>query len=125
MRAIMWPARPSGDATINRSWAGGMLASLVRPAWRAQGPDWDAAVEEVDAAELVAASATSVNGWLGPAWVKTGWFHAERILADATDGAEARHRTEAMSQRLRAGDYSDAVERVNLERELVTTLTGG
>jgi hypothetical protein len=102
-----------------------MLASLVRPAWRAQGQDWDAAVEEVDAAELVAASTTSLNGWLGPPWVKSGWFHAERLLADATDDAEAKHRTEAMSQRLQGGDYRDAVERVNLERDLVATLTGG
>jgi hypothetical protein len=102
-----------------------VLASLVRPAWRAQGQDWDAAVEEVDAAELVAASTTSLNGWLGPPWVKSGWFHAERLLADATDDAEAKHRTEAMSQRLQAGDYRDTVERVNLERDLVATLTGG
>jgi hypothetical protein len=105
--------------------AGGMLAGLVRPEWWAQGPDWDAAVEEVGAAELVAASTVSLNGWLGPAWAKTGWFHAERILGDATDDAEVRHRTEAMSQRLRTGDYRDTVERVNLERELVAALTGG
>ena len=105
--------------------ASGALADLVRPEWLATGSDWDAAVEEVDAAEFVAASTTSLNGWLGPPWVKSGWFHAERMLADATDDAEAKHRTEAMSQRLEAGDYRDAVERVNLERELVTTLTGG
>jgi hypothetical protein len=104
---------------------GGMPASLVRPEWRVHGQDWDAAVEEVGAAELMAASTISVNGWLGPAWVKTGWFHAERILADATDDAEERHRTEAISQRLKTGDYRDTVERVNLERELVAALTGG
>jgi hypothetical protein len=73
----------------------------------------------------VAASTTSLNGWLGPPWVKSGWFHAERLLADATDDAEAKHRTEAMAQRLEAGDYRDAVERVNLEREVVATLAGG
>jgi hypothetical protein len=103
----------------------GALADLVHPEWLATGSDWDAAVEEVDAAELVAASTTSLNGWLGPPWVKSGWFHAERMLADATGDAEARHRTEAMSQRLEAGGYRDAVERVNLERELVATLTSG
>ena len=116
------PAAPPPRNLMVR--AGGTLASLVRPEWRAQGPDWDAVVEEVDAAELMAASTISLNGWLGPAWVKTGWFHAERILADATDDAEARHRTEAMAQRLETGDYRDAVARVNLERELVATLTG-
>jgi hypothetical protein len=105
--------------------ADGMLESLVRPAWRARAQGWDAAIEEVDAAELVAPSTTSLNGWLGPPWVKTGWFHAEQMLADATDDAEARHRTEAISQRLQAGDYRDVAERVNLERELVATLTAG
>jgi hypothetical protein len=105
--------------------ASGALADLVRPEWLAKGSDWDAAIEEIDAAELVAASATSLNGWLGPPWVKSGWFHAERMLADATDDAEAQHRTEVMSQRIEAGDYRDAVERVNLERELVATLAGG
>ena len=105
--------------------AGGTLASLVRPEWQAKGVDWDAAVEEVGAAELVAASTTSINGWLGPPWVKSGWFHAERILADATDDAEATQRIEVMSQRLETGDYRDAVERVNLERELVAELSGG
>jgi hypothetical protein len=104
---------------------GGALTDLVRPEWLATGPDWDAEVEEVDAAELVAASTTSLNGWLGPPWVKSGWFHAERILADASDDAKAKHRTEAMAHRVETGDYRDAVERVNLERELVATLAGG
>jgi hypothetical protein len=102
-----------------------MAASLVRPEWRAKGSDWDAAVEEVPAAELVSASATSVNGWLGPPWMKNGWFHAERILADASDDAETKRRTEAMAQRLETGNYRDTVERINLERELVAALIGG
>lgn len=105
--------------------ADGALADLVRPEWLAKGPDWYAAVEKVDAAELVAAATTSLNGWLGPPWVKSGWFHAERMLADATDDAEAKHRTDGMAQRLETGDYRDAVERVNLERELVATLASG
>jgi hypothetical protein len=104
--------------------ASGVLRDLVRPEWVVTGPDWDAAVEEVDAAELVAASTTSLNGWLGPPWVKSGWFHAERMLAYATDDVEAKHRIAAISQRLKTGDYRHAVERVNLERELVATLTG-
>ena len=31
----------------------------------------------------------SVNGWLAPPWVRTGWFHAERLLADAVSDADA------------------------------------
>ena len=105
--------------------ASGALTDLIRPEWLATGPDWDAAIEKVDAAELAAGSTTSLNGWLVPPWVKSGWFHAERMLADAIGDAEAKHRIEAMSQRLETGDYRDTVERLNLERELVTTLTGG
>ena len=117
------------DATASprtpRVKAEGVLAGLVRPEWRTEGPDWDAAVEEVGAAALVAGARNSLNGWLGPAWVKTGWFHAVRLLADATGDAAARQRTEAMAQRLESGDYPDTVERVNLERELVAALTSG
>jgi hypothetical protein len=98
--------------------AEGELAGLVRPEWRMQEEDWDAAVEALDAAELVAGSRTSLNGWLGPPWVKTGWFHATRLLADAA----AREPAAAIVQRLESGDYRDAVERVNLERDLAAAL---
>jgi len=64
----------------------------------------------------LAGSSNSLNGWLGPPGVKTGWFRAERLLADGTGGSEA------VAQRLEGGDYRDTVERVNLERELVAAL---
>jgi hypothetical protein len=100
------------------------LAGLVRPEWLTQGPDWDVAIEEVGAADLLASSATSVNGWLGPPWAKAGWFHAERILADAIENDETRRRANTALKRLEAGDYRDAVERINLQRELVSALIG-
>jgi hypothetical protein len=121
-RLLGAPATPPRTPKVK---ADGVLAGLVRPEWRAQGSDWDAALEAVGAAELVAGARHSLNGWLGPAWAKTGWFHAVRLLADATGDAEARQRTEAMARRLESGDYSDTVERVNLERELVAALTIG
>jgi hypothetical protein len=105
--------------------AEGTLAALIRPEWRAVGSDWDAAVEAVDAAELVAGSRLALNGWAGPAWVKTGWFHALRLLADATGDPEHRQRIEGMALRLESGDYGDAVERVNIERELAAALNAG
>ena len=97
------------------------LAGLVRPEWRVEGEDWDAAVEAIGAAELVAGSRTSLDGWLGPPWVKTGWFHAARLFADRA----ARQPGAALVQRLESGDYRDAVERVNLEREFVAALDTG
>jgi hypothetical protein len=122
-RLLGTPAAPPPHELRVR--ADDMAARLVRPEWRAKGSDWDAAVEEVPAAELISASATSVNGWLGPPWVKSGWFHAERLLADAIQDAETKRRAEAMSQRLEIGNYRDAVERINLESELVAALIGG
>jgi hypothetical protein len=94
------------------------------PEWSAHDADWDAEVVEVDAAELAASAMLAVNGWLAPPWVKTGWFHAERLLADAVDDAERRQHVESDLARLEAGAFSGLVERINLERDLVTALTG-
>ena len=102
----------------------GALASLVPLERRSPGPDWDVAVEESDAAKLVASSTTAINGWLGPSWVKTGWFHAYRLLAATIDDAVTRSRIDTAMERLETGDFRDAIERVNLERELVASLTG-
>jgi hypothetical protein len=121
-RLLSAPATPPRTPKVK---ADGVLAGLVRPDWRVQGPDWDVAVEGVDAAALVAGARSSLNGWLGPAWVKSGWFHAMRLLADAAGDAEARQRTEAMARRLESGDFADALERVNLERDLVAALDQG
>jgi hypothetical protein len=104
--------------------ADGAQKNLVPAAWIAPGPEWDAAVEAIDAAGLLAGSMRSVNGWIGPPWVKAGWFHAERILADALDDSDAKGRAEAALARLQASQEHDSVERINLERELVTALAG-
>ncbi len=104
--------------------ADGAQKNLVPPAWIAPGPEWDAAVETIDAAGLLAGSMRSVNGWIGPPWLKAGWFHAERILADALDDSDAKGRAAAALARLEASQEHDSVERINLERELVTALAG-
>ena len=95
----------------------------IHPDWSARDADWDVEVIEVDAGELVASAMLSVNGWLAPPWVKTGWFHAERLLADAADDADRKRRVESDLPRLEAGAFGGLVERINLERNLVTTLT--
>src|SRR5260370_19173984 len=101
--------------------AGGAFQHLIRPEWIAQGPEWDVAVEEVGAADLVASSMTSVNGWLGPPWMKAGWFHAARILADAIEYGDTRARADAMAGRLQASAYRDAIGRLNLQPALAHT----
>ncbi len=104
--------------------ASGRLAQS-HPDWSAQDADWDAEVIEIDAAELVASSTLALNGWLAPPWVRTGWFHAERLLAGTVKDTAAKQHIEADSQRLTTSDFHDVAERINLERDLVTTLTAG
>jgi hypothetical protein len=93
------------------------------PEWSAGDTDWDAEIVEVDAAGLMAAATFSVNGWLAPPWLKAGWFHAERLLADALNDDARKQRAESVLRRLEAADFTGLVERINLERDLVTTLT--
>ncbi|PYM05698.1 MAG: hypothetical protein DMD82_10425 [Candidatus Rokuibacteriota bacterium] len=104
---------------------GALARSLVRPRWQPAGKDWDVTVEEVDAAALMASRRASLNGWLGPPWIKAGWFHAYLLLAGAVSDESARRPIDATYQRLVTGGYSGMVERLNLERRLVSLLTAG
>jgi hypothetical protein len=79
----------------------------------------------VEAAGLVAAATTSTNGWVGPPWLRAGWFQADRLLAGAVDDPTDRARLDALRRRLTAGDVADPVEHINLERAFVSALTGG
>jgi hypothetical protein len=94
------------------------------PEWTARN-DWDAEVTEVDAAELVASSTLAMNGTFAPPWLRTGWFHAERLLADAVGDAAQKERIAADLGRLTAYDFTGLTERINLERDLVAALTAG
>ena len=104
---------------------GALAQSLVRPEWRTEGGDWDAVIQEVDAGRLVASDTTLVNGWMGPRWVRSGWFHAYRLLADTIVEPETRQGVDADAARLQLGDVADPAERANLERDLVRRLTAG
>jgi hypothetical protein len=95
-------------------------ASLGHPQWTAADHEWDAEVIEIDAAGLVASATLAVNGWIAPGFLRTGWFHAERLLA-AADLASAQP-LQSDLQRLRDGEPAEPVERINLEREVVAGL---
>jgi len=102
--------------------AEGGSASLIRPELLANGEDWDAAITAIDVGHLVASAMFSTNAWLGPRWVRMGWYHAYRVLADTVDEAR-RRRVEEDVQRLTSERYEGAVARINLERDLLATLT--
>jgi hypothetical protein len=102
--------------------ASGALAQR-HPPWSAQGNDWDAEVIEVDAAALVESAMRMMNGLIAPPWLKAGWFHAERLLADAVTDPARKSRIEADRTRLMAGDYTGLTERINIERDVVSALT--
>jgi len=101
------------------------LGADLPKSWTAPSSSWDAAIEAVDAQSLVAAAQAPLNGWVGPPWLRTGWFHAALLLENSLDDAAARDRVRTDRARLEKADYGDAVERINLERDLVTSLTAG
>lgn len=118
-------AAPSVAHDLKVRAEGALVQNLVRPDWRAEGTDWDAAIVEVGARDLVASATVGMNGWLGPRWTRSGWFHAHRLLADSISEPERRQRVDADLARLQTGDMEDAVARINLERDLVGSLTAG
>lgn len=85
-------------------------------------PGWDARVEAVEVAGLLASAAAALTGPVGPPWLKAGWFHAWLLLSGSLDERE-RPAAEAIYRRLVSGGYAGEVERANLERALVDRLT--
>src|SRR6267143_6576435 len=71
-------ARDRGTGTPPRvRAAGGALAEALAAAGVARaGADADAVLEEIELPALLAGAETRLNGWLGPPWLKDGWFHA-------------------------------------------------
>lgn len=104
--------------------AKGQLAErLVGSRWEKAGKAWDVKLEEIDAADLIGSRTTNLDGWLGPPWLKEGWFHAYLMLADGLSDADARQMADSILQRLQRGDYDGLKDKLNLERRLVTLLT--
>ncbi|HZP68853.1 MAG TPA: hypothetical protein VFB29_02815 [Pseudolabrys sp.] len=102
---------------------GGPAKSDAQPKLRTgpQDPDWDAEITEVRAADLVAGAGFAVNAWSGPAWLRTGWFQAYLLLGQLA-GDDVRRKVEPQLRRLESAAYDNAVERINLQRALVSSL---
>jgi hypothetical protein len=102
---------------------GTLAKKLVPPRWQGDDREWDATVKKIDVDDLVAPYIFSMNGWLGPPWVKKGWFHAYLLLAGTLPDPSAKDLADSYIQRLRTGDHDGKVEKLNLERGLLSLLT--
>ncbi|MGF1611350.1 MAG: hypothetical protein ACFCUQ_18250 [Kiloniellales bacterium] len=120
-RLLEGPAAPLDGLRVRAE--GAEAERLVRGLWPGEEAEWDVSLEVVDAAGLVAAERFAINGWLGPPWLKEGWFHASLLLAPALDDPGSRERVERLVARLQTDAPADETERLNLERELLGLLT--
>jgi hypothetical protein len=103
----------------------GFVGLAAGPAWRPADREWDATLDEVSLGELLRGEATRLDGWMGPPWLKEGWFHAYVLSAHAVTEPSARSAVEDAFARRVGGGYAGDVERLNLERRLVSLVTRG
>jgi hypothetical protein len=119
----------AGAATKARAPRAGSAPAAPPIRWRAAGQpaaaEWDAAVEELELDDLLAPYRMSLNGWLGPPWLKEGWFHAYLLHAGTLTDDVARRAVEGIYRRLQTGAHDSPRERLNLERRLVSLLGAG
>jgi hypothetical protein len=89
------------------------------------GQAWDALLEEIEPADLLPPGRGAWNGWIGPPWLKQGWFHAYLLLAPLVADAAQRGAAEALLQRLTAGAPAEPAEAAEHGRRLVGRLSAG
>src|SRR6267143_3899244 len=100
-----------------------LAKSLVRADWHTEGSTWDVEIDEVSATDLDASSTMAINGWVTPPWARSGWSRAVLLLAPSVDDSRQQIRVRADLDRLESGAFAGTVERINLERDLVSGLT--
>ncbi len=117
--------RGAGDLTVRMRAKGRLAEALARSRWRGAEREWDATIEEVDIGALMSSRTVNLNGWLGPPWLKEGWFHAYLLLAETIPDGTKRAPVDSIYRRLVSGTYDTVEEKLNLERTLVSLLTRG
>lgn len=95
---------------------------LVRSRWPLDREHWDVSLDEVPAIRLMS---PQLDGWLGPPWMKQGWFQAYRLLAATVSDAADKVAAGTVYHRLAQGEYQDLTEQFTLERRLLASLTHG
>jgi hypothetical protein len=119
-----YASAPAGSGAALLVQAKGPLAERLVKA-QAKGGKWDATIEEVDAESLLASHGLNLDGWLGPPWLKEGWFHAHLLAAGAVSDAADGQAAEGLYGRLSSGAFDSPTARIELERQLVSRLTAG
>ena len=119
-RRAICRGRPQGEG--ERCAGEAPRAARVARRWRG----WDVAIERNWRHRTCSSpSAPIVNGWLGPRWTRSGWFHAHRLLSGCLSEPQHKAARGRRSRAAQSGEIEDTVERANLERDLVGALTAG
>lgn len=124
-RAAAPPDQGTASPAVGIRAKGKVAEAIAASRLHAQGEGWDATLEEVDLDALLAPRRVSLDGWLGPPWLKDGWFHAYLLLGERVTDPTRRAEVETAYRRLVQGAYGSVEERLNLERSLVGLLTRG
>ncbi len=115
----------TGRVDVGVDASGALAKALVGTKWSSHVTGWDARVETIDPDELLGATATNVDGVLGPPWLKEGWFSAYLLLGGSVTGRGVRVEVDQVYHRLVSRDYRGMEEKANLERALVSLLRQG
>ncbi len=104
---------------------GAVAEALLGGRWAPDGEGWNVTLEQIDVDDLTAPQRVSVNGWLGPPWLKEGWFHAYLLHGGALQDRGAKRTAGDLYARLVRGAHARPSERLALERRLVSLLGAG
>ncbi len=114
----------TGGPALRIRGRGKLASALLGTRGSATEKDADATLEEIDVRDLLADRETRLNGWVGPPWLKQGWYQAYLLHAPTATDEGARRTVEDLLAR-RTQDPPGPGARANLERQLVGTLTRG
>jgi hypothetical protein len=115
-------SNPMSGLSLKLRAKGTAAEKIVRSMPHNVGKEEDAKVEEIGVEDLVSSHRIQLNGWLGPPWLKEGWFQSYLLLAGTVADVETKRTVESIYLRLVTGGYESVVERVNLERRLVSLM---
>src|SRR5215470_6514720 len=101
---------------------GSVAEKIVHSMSRTMEKGVDATVEQIGVDDLVSSQRIQLNAWLGPPWLKEGWFQSYLLLAGTVADAETKRTVDSTYLRLVTGGYDNTVQRINLERRLVSLL---